>query len=163
MFRLVAVRCKKTRSAHRTSIFEIGLGWLKSGKFESQLTMLPHQYRRRELKRCVVTGTDAGRTRDRAAGSPLALGFQARRLCRRTRTRLIDEGRNGQVTAPRLLSLASPNPIAALLFRLAEHSLPATTIPGPWTSSGRDRRIDWLCVTRCSPSQHSHHAGCPTI
>ena len=24
-----------------------------------------------------------------------------------------------------------------------------------------DRRIDWLCVTCCSPSQPSHHAGCP--
>ena len=25
-----------------------------------------------------------------------------------------------------------------------------------------DRRIDRLCITRCSPSQPSHHAGCPT-
>lgn len=110
MARYVPISCcalqKNTFSAPNKHILQIGLGWLKSGKFESQLTMLPHQYRRRELKRCVVTGTDAGRTRDRAAGSPLALGFQARRLCRRTRTRLIDEGRNGQVTAPRLLSLA---------------------------------------------------------
>ena len=24
-----------------------------------------------------------------------------------------------------------------------------------------DRRIDRLCITRCSPSQPSHHAGCP--
>src|SRR5665811_387398 len=25
-----------------------------------------------------------------------------------------------------------------------------------------DRRIDRLCITCCSPSQPSHHAGCPT-
>ncbi len=24
-----------------------------------------------------------------------------------------------------------------------------------------DRQIDRLCITRCSPSQPSHHAGCP--